>query len=63
TPLKPILDGIWMGYEWDMDGITNEGRYRNELSNRHKKESHHRLYGSGIAEGRVGDSWVQERVW
>ena len=24
TPSLPILDGIWMGYEWDMDGITDE---------------------------------------
>ena len=28
TPSLPILDGIWMGYEWDMDGITDEEGYR-----------------------------------
>ena len=29
-PSLPILDGIWMGYEWDMDGITDEGRAEKE---------------------------------
>ncbi|MBO4599825.1 MAG: hypothetical protein J5641_03700, partial [Bacteroidales bacterium] len=28
TPSLPILDGIWMGYEWDMDGIIDEQGYR-----------------------------------
>ncbi|MBO4599397.1 MAG: hypothetical protein J5641_01530, partial [Bacteroidales bacterium] len=44
----PLSDGIWMGYEWDMDGITDEGRAAKEWSQ---------------SEGRTKDCRDKEGYW